>query len=88
MREGLHGNPLSAAGPGHALDGEIPEISVSRQAIGILFGKRWLRSKDDVSVLPGAQLIPEQGAFLGVNPAIYAFTKVATHRNIYRITVP
>jgi hypothetical protein len=46
------------------------------------------RSKEDVAALPGARLIPEQGAFPGPNPAIYAFTKVATHRNIYRVSVP
>jgi Tol biopolymer transport system component/DNA-binding winged helix-turn-helix (wHTH) protein len=46
------------------------------------------RSKDDVAALPGARLIPERGAFPGPNPSIYAFTKVATHRNIYRVPVP
>ena len=38
--------------------------------------------------LASARLIPEQGAFPGTNPSIYAFTKVATHRNIYRVPVP
>jgi Tol biopolymer transport system component/DNA-binding winged helix-turn-helix (wHTH) protein len=46
------------------------------------------RSKEDVAALPGARLIPEEGAFPGPNPSIYAFTKVATHRNIYRVPVP
>jgi Tol biopolymer transport system component/DNA-binding winged helix-turn-helix (wHTH) protein len=46
------------------------------------------RSKEDVAALPDAQLIPEQGAFPGANPSIYAFTKVGTHRNIYRVSVP
>ena len=46
------------------------------------------RSKDDVAALPGARLIPEQGAFPGPNPSIYAFIKLATHRNIYRVSVP
>jgi len=46
------------------------------------------RSKEDVADLPGARLIPEEGAFPGPNPSIYAFTKVATHRNIYRVSVP
>lgn len=46
------------------------------------------RSKDDVAALPGARLIPEQGAFAGPNPSIYAFMKVATQRNIYRVSVP
>jgi hypothetical protein len=46
------------------------------------------RSKEDVAALPGARLIPEPDAFPGPNPSIYAFTKVSTHRNIYRIPVP
>jgi hypothetical protein len=46
------------------------------------------RSKEDVAALWGARLIPEQGAFPGPNPSIYAFTKIATHRNIYRVPVP
>ena len=47
-----------------------------------------LRSKQDVAGLPGAQLIPQPGAFPGPNPSIYAFTKVTTHHNIYRVPVP
>ena len=46
------------------------------------------RSKEDVAALPGAQLIPEPEAFPGPSPSMYAFTKVATHRNIYRVPVP
>ena len=46
------------------------------------------RSKEDVAALPGARLIPQQGAFPGSDPSIYAFTKVTTHRNIYRVSVP
>jgi Tol biopolymer transport system component len=46
------------------------------------------RSKEDVAALPGARLIPEQGAFPGPNPSVYSFTKVGTHRNIYRVSVP
>ena len=46
------------------------------------------RSKEDVAALPGARLIPQEGAFPGPDPSIYAFTKVATHRNIYRVSVP
>ena len=42
------------------------------------------RSKEDALLL-GARLIPQPGAFPGSNPSIYAFTKVATHRNIYRV---
>jgi Tol biopolymer transport system component/DNA-binding winged helix-turn-helix (wHTH) protein len=46
------------------------------------------RSKEDVAALPGARLIPEPGAFPGPNPSVYSFTKVGTHRNIYRVSVP
>lgn len=45
------------------------------------------RSKEDVAALPGARLIPQPGAFPGPDPSIYAFTKVGTHRNIYRVSV-
>jgi hypothetical protein len=38
--------------------------------------------------LPGARLIREPGAFPGPKPSVYAFTKVVTHRNIYRVQVP
>jgi hypothetical protein len=46
------------------------------------------RSKKDVALLPGVRLIPELGAFPGPKPSVYAFTKVVTHRNIYRVRVP
>ena len=46
------------------------------------------RSKEEIAALPGARLIPEPGAFPGPNPSMYAFTKVATHHNIYRVPVP
>jgi Tol biopolymer transport system component len=46
------------------------------------------RSNEDVAGLPGVRLIPEPGAFPGPNPSIYAFTKVAAQRNIYRVQVP
>jgi eukaryotic-like serine/threonine-protein kinase len=47
------------------------------------------QSKDAVAALPGARLISERdNVFPGPNPSIYAFTKVATQRNIYRVPVP
>ena len=46
------------------------------------------RSKEEVAALPGTRLIPQEGAFPGPEPSIYAFTKVVTHRNIYRVSVP
>jgi Tol biopolymer transport system component len=48
-----------------------------------------VQSKDAVAALPGARLISEQDyVFPGPNPSVYAFTKVATQRNIYRVPVP
>jgi Tol biopolymer transport system component len=45
------------------------------------------RSKEDVAGVAGAKLIPEREAFPGPTPSMYAFTKVSTHRNIYRALV-
>ena len=38
--------------------------------------------------MPGTRRIPDERAFMGPDPSIYAFPKVVTHRNIYRIAVP
>jgi WD40 repeat protein len=46
------------------------------------------QSKEAVAALPGARLISEESVFPGPNPSIYAFMKVATQRNIYRVPVP
>jgi hypothetical protein len=46
------------------------------------------RSKEDVAGLLGVRLIPELGPFPGPKPSVYAFTKVLTDRNIYRVRVP
>ena len=45
-------------------------------------------SKEAVAALPGARLISDQEVYPGPNPAIYAYTKNATQRNIYRVPVP
>ena len=45
-------------------------------------------SKEAVAALPGARLISEESVFPGPNPSVYAFMKVATQRNIYRVPVP
>jgi eukaryotic-like serine/threonine-protein kinase len=37
---------------------------------------------------PGAKVLPESRAFGGPNPSVYAYPRVTTHRNIYRIPVP
>jgi Tol biopolymer transport system component len=46
------------------------------------------RSKEDAMAVPGARLIPVRGAVPGPDPSTYAFTKVATQRNIYRVPIP
>jgi hypothetical protein len=38
--------------------------------------------------LPGAKTFPELRAFAGPDPSVYAYPRVTTHRNIYRIPVP
>jgi eukaryotic-like serine/threonine-protein kinase len=48
-----------------------------------------IQSKERVAALPGARLISEQNRSVpGPNPSLYAFVKVSTQRNIYRIPVP
>jgi eukaryotic-like serine/threonine-protein kinase len=46
------------------------------------------KSKEDVAAVPGARLIVGDGIFPGANPSIYAFTRVITYRNIYRVSLP
>ena len=46
-----------------------------------------IRDAKGALALPGARLIPQARAFGGVNPFIYAFPRVNTQRNIYRIPV-
>jgi Tol biopolymer transport system component len=48
-----------------------------------------IQSKEGVAALPGARLISEQDRSVpGPNPSTYAFVKVATQRNIYRVPMP
>ena len=42
----------------------------------------------DAASLPGAKAFPESRAFGGADPSVYAYPRVTTHRNIYRIPVP
>ena len=46
------------------------------------------RTEQEISQLPGAQRIADLAVFTGPNPSLYAFTRVATQRNIYRVSVP
>jgi hypothetical protein len=45
-------------------------------------------SKDAVAALPGARLVSEKDVYPGPNPSVYAYVKVSTQRNIYRVPVP
>jgi hypothetical protein len=47
-----------------------------------------LPSKRAVAGLPGALLVSDGVVFPGPNPRVYAYMKVSTHRNIYRVPVP
>ena len=47
-----------------------------------------IQSRDGVAALPGARLISEQDRTVpGPTPSTYAFVKVSTQRNIYRVPV-
>ncbi len=46
------------------------------------------QSKEQVLALPGVRRMPEEEVSPGPNPSVYAFMKVATQRNIYRVPVP
>jgi Tol biopolymer transport system component len=46
------------------------------------------QSREAVAAAPGAQLISDERVWPGPNPSIYAFAKVSTQRNIYRVPVP
>ncbi len=45
-------------------------------------------SKEAVAAVPGARLVSEQSIYPGPKPSLYAFTKITSQRNIYRIPVP
>jgi serine/threonine protein kinase/Tol biopolymer transport system component len=47
-----------------------------------------LESMAAASKLPGARLLPDARVFSSADPSIYAFPRVSTHRNIYRVSVP
>jgi len=40
------------------------------------------------AALPGARLIARQLVFAGPDPSVYAYARVSTQRNVYRIPVP
>jgi hypothetical protein len=47
-----------------------------------------LQSKRAVAALAGAVLVSDGVVFPGPTPQVYAYMKVSTHRNIYRVPVP
>ena len=47
-----------------------------------------IRSQADAEALPGVRVIHEARAYVGANPSVYAFPRVTTQRNIYRVSVP
>lgn len=47
-----------------------------------------LAAQEDALKLPGARLIAEPRAHGGANPNTYAFPRVTTQRNIYRVPLP
>jgi len=44
-------------------------------------------SKEALATLTGAQLVSDKDVYPGPNPSIYAFVRVSTQRNIYRVPV-
>lgn len=46
------------------------------------------RLADVEKAVPGARAIPQQRAFMSADPSVYAYPRVVTHRNIYRIPIP
>ena len=47
-----------------------------------------IQSKEGVAALPGARLVSKQErTFPGPDPAVYAFMKLSTQRNIFRVPV-
>jgi len=44
-------------------------------------------SKEAVAAVPGARLVSANDVYPGPNPSIYAFVRVSTQRNIYRVPV-
>jgi dipeptidyl aminopeptidase/acylaminoacyl peptidase len=49
---------------------------------------RGIASAEQAAAVPGAQVIHERYAFMGADPSVYAFLRVTTQSNIYRISVP
>lgn len=46
------------------------------------------QDETDVATMSGMRVIPHGGIFPGPHPALYAYTRMVTHRNLYRISLP
>ena len=46
------------------------------------------KSESHVASMPGVTVIPHGGLFPGPRASLFAYTRTATHRNIYRISIP
>jgi hypothetical protein len=53
-----------------------------------LLPEEGLAALSDVANLSGAKVFAGTRAFGGADPSVYAYPRVITHRNIYRIPVP
>lgn len=53
-----------------------------------LLPRSGLSSMEAAADLPGARPFPNERAFVSADPSLYAYPRVRTHRNIYRIAVP
>ncbi len=62
---------------------------VARRKLSPKIPPKGFQSKDEIAALPGARRVSDEpNVFPGPNASIYAFTKVTTQRNIYRVPVP
>ena len=70
-------------------DGSTYAISLAAGQVFPKMPEKGFQSKKEVAALPGARLLSDEtNVFPGPDPSIYAFTKVTTQRNIYRVPVP
>ena len=70
-------------------DGSTYAIPLSNGQLLPKIPAKGFQSKQEVAALPGARLVSDDpSVFPGPDPSTYAFTKVTTQRNIYRVPVP
>ena len=78
-------------------DGKFVYVKFNRSTYAIPLGRGPMlpripppgfRTEQEVARFPGAQRIADFPVFTGPNPSVYAFTRVSTQRNIYRVPVP